>query len=236
MLSPIIESGKGGEMIKRAYVLQVICLLVLVVFAGCGVATRLLIKPDTLEYSKEQTFKVLSAQNMGDHLIRVTVLIMNETNDPQPFTPSQAYIATEDKQVIFSGIPQKQGYRQLPPITTTTTKIVDPTKIVDLTVKSESGPSLSQTIGTLVDNAKTQEWNALVEETITPCYIPPHTKLQGHLWFKWNKMQTVEVTTKYIQGNIVQIILKTPLAMHVITPNKELVFILSPEKENKIYY
>ena len=227
--SVLISRTSGGHMFKRIAG-TLIAAFIVIFLTGCGGITHYIVSPDSQQYAKDLDFKVIKASATTDHLIQITVLIDNETDGPVPFTPSQAYLSTSGKKVIFSGLPQKQGYTQLPPITTTTARIGN------VAATATSGPSLGDVITNLVENAKTQEWNSSVEETITPCYIPAHTILQGHLWFKWTKMHTVVEERDPLSEKARRDILSTPVTLHIISPEKELLFNLALKNSVGIYY
>ena len=217
----------------KKHLWKVIFLFPLIILFGCA-PILLQIKPNEISQEK-LNFKILGVQE-DKHLVRVTIAIENKTTEPQPFTPSQAYLVTSDRRVIYSGIPQKKGYETLPPVTTTK-QTGTITNEFGMTVArtektSTTGSSLAEQIVTLVENSKTKVWNERMEETILPSYIPPRTILQGHLWFRWTKMQAIEKR----KDNFSYYYLPIPLTLHILTSEGNMKFSLTPERNKEIKY
>lgn len=221
----------------RKYAVLILSLMFLT-GSGCG-TIHFIVKPDKISQNKFM-FNVIGAQKKPyERLIRVTMSIENITDEPQPFTPSQAYLVTKERRVIYSGIPQKHGYRELTPITVTksaggayVTGSSPDGMAVRTSETSVSGPSVADQIATLIQNAQAQEWNERVEESIIPSYIPPRTIIQGHLWFKYTKMQMVSRGSAHDEYAVY--VLPIPLTMHLITPEGDNTFTVIPEDVKEI--
>lgn len=223
----------------RKYV-GLILSLIFLTGSGCG-TIHLIVKPDIKSQNKVM-FNVIGAQKITHgRLIRVTMSIENITDEPQPFTPSQAYLVTKERRVIYSGIPQKHGYRELTPITVTKSAGSASAYVTgsspgyiqgSMSETSVSGPSVAEQIATLIQNAQAQEWNERIEESLIPTYIPPRTIIQGHLWFKYTKMQMIRDDPNAVNDEYY--VLPIPLTMHLITPEGDNTFTLIPKDDRKI--
>ena len=208
---------------KKTIVLAIFVLSGLILLDGCGGGIKsLIITPDYRAYSDGQTFNVLEAAAVADHMIKVTVLIDNQTAEALPFTPGQAYLTTAGKKAIYSGLPLKQGYVQLVPVV--------------LNGYPERG--IARVVSEQIDSSKNQNWAPSSKDTLMPCRIVPHTSLKGILWFKWTKEQTTKAKS-YAEDALLKgggDFLEVPLTLYVTAPGRELTFLLKLDRSNGIYY
>ncbi|GEM_PF-6221749 len=208
---------------KKVVVLALLAVSGLILLSGCGGGiTSFIITPDYRIYSEGQAFNVVEAASVADHLIKVTVLIDNQTAETLPFTPGQAYLTTADKKAVYAGLPLKQGYVQLVPVA--------------LNGYLESG--LDRIVSEQIDSSKNQNWAASSKDTLMPCRIAPHTAIKGNLWFKWTKAQTMQVKGSS-EGALLDQggnLLEAPLTLYVVAPGRDLIFLLKLKDSRGVNY